>query len=91
MNKPLQVYLPDTDHHRLEAWAHERGWSKSQAVRAAIRGLTRRTGEDPLLAASGMIEGLPEDLSARVDAYLEESFVAKMERPARRRPRKRVR
>lgn len=91
MNKPLQVYLPDVDHDRLEAWAHERGWSKSQAVRAAIRGLTRRPDEDPLLAASGMIEGLPADLSARVDAYLEESFVAKVDRPARRRPRKRVR
>lgn len=26
--------------------------------------------EDPLLAASGMIDGLPTDLSERVDAYL---------------------
>ena len=92
MSKPLQVYLPDADHERLGAWARKRGWSKSHAVRAAIRALTRPPGEDPLLAASGMIEGLPHDLSARVDEYLEESFVAQVDRPAsRRRRRPRVR
>lgn len=82
------MYLPDTDHERLGAWARKRGWSKSQAVRAAIRALTRPPGEDPLLAASGMIEGLPEDLSARVDEYLEESFVAQVDCPAPRRHRR---
>ena len=85
MSKPFQVYLPDSDHERLNAWARERGWSKSRAVRAAIRALTRPAGEDPLLAASGMIEGLPQDLSVRVNQYLEESFVAQVDRTARRR------
>ena len=92
MSKPFQVYLPDPDHERLNAWARKRGWSKSRAVRAAIRALTRPAGEDPLLAASGMIEGLPRDLSARVDHYLEESFVVQVDRAARRhRLRSRVR
>ena len=92
MSRPLQVYLPDTDHERLETWAQKRGWSKSQAVRVAIRVLTRPADEDSLLAASGMIEGLPADLSSRVDDYLEESFAAQMDHPARRRRlRKRAR
>ena len=85
MSKPFQVYLPDPDHERLNAWARKRGWSKSRAVRAAIRALTRPADEDPLLAASGMIEGLPRNLSARVNQYLEETFVAQVDRPARRR------
>lgn len=92
MSKPLQVYLPDADHERFGAWARKRGWSKSHAVRAAIRALTRAPGEDPLLVSSGMIEGLPDDLSSRVDKYLEGTFVAQVDRPApRRRRRSRVR
>ncbi len=77
MIKPLQVYLDDEDMSRLEEWAGKRGWTKSEAVRAALRALTRPREEDPLLSASGMIESLPEDLSAQADRYLEEAFVAK--------------
>jgi Arc/MetJ-type ribon-helix-helix transcriptional regulator len=76
MSKPVQVYLDDHEMERLEAWVKKRGWTKSQAVRAAVRALTRSRDEDPLLKACGMIEGLPEDLSRRIDDYLEETFVA---------------
>jgi hypothetical protein len=72
--KPLQVYVDDTDLARLDAWARERGWTKSRAVRAAIRALTRRAGDDPLLAASGVLEGLPSDVSERFDRYLQEAL-----------------
>lgn len=88
MSKPLQVYLPDADHERLGAWARKRGWSKSHAVRAAIRALTRSPDEDPLLVASGMIDGLPDDLSSRVAVYLEGTFVAQVDRSAPRRLRR---
>jgi hypothetical protein len=76
MSKPLQVYLDDHEMELLEAWVLERGWTKSQAVRAAVRALTRSRDEDPLLGACGMIDGLPKDLSRRIDDYLEELFVA---------------
>jgi hypothetical protein len=78
--KPLQVYLDDADFGRLERWAKERHWTLSQAVRAAVRALTRARDEDPLLAASGMIDGLPADGAERFDAYLDATFIA--ERPA---------
>ena len=90
MNKPLQVYVDEADLSRLDAWARERGWTKSQAVRAAIRVLTRPPAQDPLLEASGMIEGLPPDMSERFDHYLNETFNAK-EPQARYRARKRAR
>jgi hypothetical protein len=76
MTRPLQIYLDETDLTRLEEWARRRGWTKSQAVRLAIRALTRRKTADPLLAASGMIDGLPQDLSEQFDRYLEETYVA---------------
>jgi hypothetical protein len=76
MTRPLQVYLDETDLKRLERWASERKWTKSQAVRAAIRALTRSGDAEPLLQASGMIDGLPPDMSERFDRYLEETFVA---------------
>ncbi len=76
MSKPLQIYMDEHELKMLDAWARKRGWTKSQAVRAAIRALTRDRDEDPLLGASGMIAGLPEDLSERIDDYLEETFVA---------------
>ncbi len=76
MARPFQVYLDEDDLGRLEQWSRERGWTKSQAVRVAIRALTREREEDPLLAASGMIEGMPDDASERIDSYLEETFVA---------------
>jgi len=35
-----------------------------------LEALSRSRQDDPLLAASGMIDGLPTDLSERVDEYL---------------------
>ncbi len=87
MNRPLQVYLDARDLKRLEAWTRERGWTKSQAIRAAVRALTRPAGEDPLLALSGTIDGLPPDCSEQFDRYLQEAFVA--EKSARPRGRTR--
>ncbi len=76
MSKPIQIYLEEEEFNRLEDWAAKRGWTKSQAVRVALRALTKPKEEDPLLSASGMIDSLPDDLSQRVDQYLEETFVA---------------
>ncbi len=77
MSRPLQVYLDDDDLDRLEEWARARGWTKSQTIRAAVRALVRTDeAEDPLLAASGMIDGLPPDLGERFDEYLGATFVA---------------
>jgi hypothetical protein len=87
MARPLQVYLDDRDLQRLDAWAREHGWTKSQAVRVAIRALTRRPAEDPLLDLSGDLDGLPEDLSESFDRYVNETFVA--EPPGRYRARRR--
>jgi hypothetical protein len=86
MTRPLQVFIDEEDLLRLEAWTRKRGWTKSQAVRAAVRLLTRAPDRDPILRASGMIEGLPADLSSAFDRYLEETFVVKKRAP-RRRPR----
>jgi hypothetical protein len=87
MTRPLQIYLDDRDLDRLDAWARKRGWTKSQAVRAAIRALTRPPAKDPLLELSGDIDGLPADLSASFDRYLGETYVAESPVPyaARRR------
>jgi hypothetical protein len=74
--RPLQVYLNEADFKRLGKWAEERGWTKSQAVRFALRAVTREPEEDPLLSASGMIDGLPEDASVKHDYYLTETYVA---------------
>jgi hypothetical protein len=41
MSRPLQVYLDDQDMAALEGWSRQRGWSKSQAIRAAVRAGTR--------------------------------------------------
>jgi len=76
MSRPLQVYLEEEDHLRLEAWAREKGWTKSQAVRFALRAATHQPIGDPLLDAAGMVEGLPPDASERIHHYLEESYVA---------------
>jgi hypothetical protein len=85
--KPLQVYLSDEELQRLSAWADQRGWTKSHAVRVAIRALTRdRNREDAFLSSSGMITGLPPDLSENFDAYLDETFLA--ESPASYRARR---
>jgi Ribbon-helix-helix protein, copG family len=94
MARPLQVYLDDKDLERLETWARERGWTKSQAIRAAVRALTRKPVDDPLLGLSGDIDGLPADLSANFQRYLDETFVAESPaqyRTSRRRSVKTVR
>ena len=83
MVKPLQVYLDDHEFDRLEAWARERGWTKSQAIRVAVRALTRKPADDPLLGLSGDIDGLPADLSANFQRYLDETFVAESPAPYR--------
>jgi hypothetical protein len=80
MDKPLQVILEDRDYRELSDWAKERGWTKSQAVRVAIRALTRTRESKSLLAASGFIEGLPRDLSARFDRYLKDTYVVAKDR-----------
>jgi hypothetical protein len=89
MAKPLQVYLDEPDLERLDAWARQRGWTKSQAVRAAIRALTRPPAQDAILDLSGMLDGLPSDLSENFDRFLDETYVA--ERPAPYRTRRRAR
>ena len=81
MSRALQVYLEDAEFQNLQAWAEERGWTLSQAVRVALKALTRPAGEDPLLAGSGMIEGLPTDLSARFDEQLNATYVAEPRAP----------
>jgi hypothetical protein len=97
MAHALQVYLEDADFQALEAWAKARKWSLSRAVRVALKALTQiGKEEDPLLAASGMIEGLPHDFSDRVESYLSSTYVAEPIAPygpqkPRRRSRKSVR
>jgi hypothetical protein len=87
--KPLQVYVEDAELERLEAWTRERGMSKSQAIRAAIRALTHPPSEDPLLSLSGMVQDrLPADCSAQFDRYLQETFVADPPAPYRARRRR---
>jgi hypothetical protein len=76
MRRPLQVYLDPDDHARLEAWARARECTKSQAIRLAVRALTTPPDEDPVLALSGMLHGLPADLSERFERHLDASFVA---------------
>jgi hypothetical protein len=91
MNKPLQVYLEKGDLERLEAFAREKGWTKSQAVRAAVRALTRKPPSDPVLELSGDIDGLPPDMSSEFDRYLNETFVAEPPATYRASRRKRLR
>jgi hypothetical protein len=88
MRRPLQVYLEEVDLVRLEAWAAKRSWSKSQAIRAAVRALTRLPDEDPLLELSGDIEGLPEDASTNLQRYLDETYVAEPAATYRQRRRR---
>jgi hypothetical protein len=92
MPRPLQVYVDEGELERLEAWSRERGWTKSQAIRAALRALTGGASRDPLLGASGMIQGLPPDLSESFDLALQETFVVAPKKSSRaRRPKGRVR
>jgi metal-dependent amidase/aminoacylase/carboxypeptidase family protein len=91
MTKPLQVYLEDEDLKRLDEFARERGWTKSQAIRTAVRALTRRPAGDPVLDLSGDIDALPPDLSRDFDRYLNETFVAEPSATYRARRRSTVR
>lgn len=95
MTKPLQVYLDEDDLRRLESFARERGWTKSHAIRTAIRALTRKPADDPLLELCGDIDGLPPDMSENFDRYLNDTFVAEPSarpyRARRRRAKKTVR
>ncbi|HYD50239.1 MAG TPA: CopG family transcriptional regulator [Terriglobales bacterium] len=94
--KPLQVYVEEADLARLDAWSRERKMTKSQAIRVAIRALTRSQDDEPLLSLSGAVyDDLPADCSARFDQYLQETFVAetpatyaRRRRPARPRARR---
>ena len=89
--KPLQVYMNEDELARLDEWSRRHGMNKSQAVRAAVRAITRTADDDPLLGLSGSIQGLPQDASARLDEYLQETFVARpppLKRPAKARVRR---
>lgn len=88
MARPLQVYLEDTEMKQLDEWAQARGWTKSQAIRAAIRALTRAPADDSILDLIGIFDGLPPDLSANFDRYVNETFVAERAAPYRARPRR---
>ena len=81
--KPLQVYLDEAELARLDTWVHRHGLTKSQAVRVALRAMTRAKDEDPLLSLSGSIQGLPSDLSTNFDRHLQETFVARPPRTKR--------
>jgi len=76
MTRPLQVYLEEEELAKLEAFARERGWTKSQAVRLAVRALTRQRATDALLELSGDIDGLSPDLSEQFDRSLSETYIA---------------
>ena len=76
MARPIQVYLDEADLERLEQWADARGWTKSRAIRLAVRTLTRPAASDPILELSGMFEGLPADLSEHFDRHLDRTYVA---------------
>ena len=88
MSKPLQVYIDDEELRLLDAWADRRNWTKSQAIRAAVRALVRSEEDDPLLAASGMIDGLPEDCSEQFDRHLMETFVVEKQTESRKENKK---
>jgi Arc/MetJ-type ribon-helix-helix transcriptional regulator len=91
MKRPLQVYLDEADLDALERWSRQRGWTKSEAIRAAVRALAHSRDRDPLLRASGMISGLPEDASEQFDHYIQETFVAEKAGARRRKSRSRLR
>jgi hypothetical protein len=87
MSKPLQVYLDERDLKDLGAWAKARGWTKSQAIRAAVRALVRPE-EDPILSLSGIATGLPPDASVNFNKYFAETFVAERSAPYRTKRRR---
>ena len=92
-DRGLSPVLVSRERGEFDAWARERGWTKSQAIRVAVRALTRKPVDDPLLGLSGDIDGLPADLSANFHRHLDQTFVAETPAPyrARRRSGKAVR
>jgi predicted DNA-binding protein len=94
MPVPVQVYLNEREHARLEKLSKSRGWTKSDAIRAALRAFIQASEPpaDSLLAAAGFIRGLPPDASVNFDRYLNETYRAKKTRKRKsRRPKPRVR
>jgi hypothetical protein len=86
--------MEDAELARLDEWSRQRGWTKSQAVRAAIRALTRAPASDPVLELSGYVDGLPADCGERFERYLKETVVAETApryRPRTRRAARRLR
>jgi hypothetical protein len=86
MERPIQVYLSDHDRERLEAWAKQHGWTKSQAVRQAIRLATKSATQDPILDLVGVFDGWPSDVSSRVDHYLNQADLAERKTKSPKRP-----
>lgn len=76
MRTPVQVDLDQDDLARLEAFARERGWTRSQVIRTAVGALTRPPAVDPLLELSGDIDGLPPDLSHEFHRHLNDDSSA---------------
>ncbi len=89
MPKPLQVFVDEDELARLDQWSKQRGWTKSQAIRVALRVLTGGDDTDPLLSASGMIHGLPKNMSSQIDRALQETFVASSKPSSSKRQAKR--
>jgi hypothetical protein len=75
MRKAIKVYLEQGDLDQLEAWTRARGWTRSRAVRLAVRRLTQTPAEDPILELSGMFEGLPADSSTHFRRHLDATYV----------------
>lgn len=72
MGKRVHSRLDDEGRAALEVWSAACGWTRSQAIRHAVRAFTSGDDvDDPLLRASGMINGLPPDASERFDAYVD--------------------
>jgi hypothetical protein len=87
MRRPIQVYFEEREIESLERWSRRRGWTKSQAVRAAVRALTASPEQEPLLELAGMVDGLPPDSSENFDRYLDATFVAERAPAYAKRPR----
>lgn len=92
MKRPLQVYVEEAELEALDRWATERGWTKSEAVRAAVRALTRGASQDPILDLEGMVQsGLSVDATERFEEHLSATFVAERGPAYERRSRSRKR
>jgi hypothetical protein len=84
MRRRVQVSLNSFERERLDVWAKAHGWTKSQAVRQAIRLATKRPTDDPILDLIGAFDGFPADASTRVDHYLNQADLAERRAKARK-------